>query len=250
MRPLRRTRAAAIPPAADAGSSSRRSACGGAGPPCSAGPGRDSRATCRASRGGTPSSRGDQLAGVDGAGPDLALRPPGSSSSPESIRRGQRRVVDEDAVDAQDVRHEVVGEDRRAGRGRRTPRPRPARGRSGTICARLKKPWSSKNGMPAARLRGEPLGRAARPRRRRRSPCGRRGRSRDRAGPRRRAPSARGRGSCPRTVATSSALSARSSPGDPRAVGAEVVGERPGDGVVARAPRALAGASGTSRSRS
>ena len=64
--------------------------------------------------GGDAEPAGDLLAGVDGTGADLALLGTHPQGPPGVDVRGQALVVDQHAVAAQDVRHEVVGEDRQA----------------------------------------------------------------------------------------------------------------------------------------
>ena len=57
-------------------------------------------------------ARGQQLAGAHRAGADLAFLRPGAQQLAGVDARREPRVVDEDALDAQDVGDEVVGEDR------------------------------------------------------------------------------------------------------------------------------------------
>ena len=94
--------------------SSRRCACGGAAAPCTRRPARGSTASCRARARDAPRRAAMQLAGVHGAGADLALlrRRPAAAARRRCARRA--RVVAQHAVAAQHVRDEVVGEDRQA----------------------------------------------------------------------------------------------------------------------------------------
>src|SRR3954469_25832747 len=58
---------------------------------------------------------GECLAGVDGAGADLALELAAGRKLAAAVdRRGQLLAVDQTLVEPQDVRDEVVGEDRQA----------------------------------------------------------------------------------------------------------------------------------------
>ena len=180
--------------------SSRRSACGGAGSPCTRAPARGSRAARRAAGRGMPVRWAScSQACTAQARISRSARPCGSSS-PRVDVRGQPGVVAQHAVHAQHVRHEVVGEDRQRVEVAELGQPRQRQVARHDLGALVEAAVVEEAHAAGEQLR-QPLGGAARLLDQVQRASGRPGSGPARAAPRRRGASAGGPASWPSTAA-------------------------------------------------